>query len=53
MTNIGYLILQTLAAAAGTVGFSLLFGVPVRYFCHCGLIEMCIRDRWIPLTFRL
>ena len=38
MTNIGYLILQTLAAAAGTVGFSLLFGVPVRYFCHCGLI---------------
>ena len=38
MTNIGYLILQTLAAAVGTVGFSLLFGVPVRYFCHCGLI---------------
>ena len=32
------LILQVLAASAGTVGFSLLFGVPVRYYTYCGLI---------------
>ncbi len=32
------LILQVLAAAAGTMGFSLLFGVPARYYPYCGLI---------------
>ncbi len=30
--------LQTLAAAVATVGFSLLFGSPTRYFPYCGLI---------------
>ncbi len=32
------LILQVLAAAVGTVGFSLLFGVPARYYPYCGFI---------------
>lgn len=30
--------LQVLAAFGGTVGFSLLFGVPARYYPYCGLI---------------
>lgn len=29
---------QTLAAAIGTVAFSLLFGVPKKYYLYCGLI---------------
>lgn len=29
---------QTVAAAIGTVAFSLLFGVPRRYYAYCGLI---------------
>ena len=32
------LMLQVLTAAAGTVGFSLLFGVPSNYYPYCGLI---------------
>ena len=32
------MITQTLLAAAGTVAFALLFGVPRRYFPFCGLI---------------
>ena len=32
------LVLQVLAAGAGTVGFSLLFGVPALYYPYCGLI---------------
>lgn len=32
------LILQILAAGAGTIGFSLLFGVPSLYYPYCGLI---------------
>ena len=32
------LILQVLAAAVGTMGFSLLFGVPARYYPYCGTI---------------
>lgn len=32
------LVLQTLAAFGGTVGFSLLFGVPNRYYPYCGMI---------------
>lgn len=31
-------ILTTIAAAVGTVAFSLLFGVPKRYYIPCGLI---------------
>ena len=33
-----HMALQVLAAFGGTVGFSLLFGVPVRYYPYCGLI---------------
>lgn len=29
---------QTLAAAIGTLAFSLLFGVPKKYYLYCGLI---------------
>ncbi len=32
------MISQVLAAMAGTVAFSLLFGVPRRYYPYCGLI---------------
>lgn len=32
------MIAQTLAAAVGTVAFSLLFGVPRRYYPFCGFI---------------
>jgi uncharacterized membrane protein YjjB (DUF3815 family) len=32
------MILQVLAAFGGTIGFSLLFGVPVRYYLYCGFI---------------
>ena len=32
------MITQTLLAAAGTVAFALLFGVPRQYFPFCGLI---------------
>lgn len=32
------LLIQVLAAALGTVGFSLLFGAPARYYPYCGLI---------------
>ena len=32
------ILLQVAAAAAGTVGFSLLFGAPIRYYPFCGLI---------------
>lgn len=32
------LFIKTLAAAVGTVAFSLLFGVPGRYYPFCGLI---------------
>ena len=32
------IILQTLAAAAGTFAFSVLFGVPRRYEFYCGVI---------------
>lgn len=38
MNTVLYLFLQTLAAAAATVGFSLLFGTPSRYYPFCGLI---------------
>lgn len=38
MTELIHLFLQTLAAAAGTVSFSVLFGVPVTYYRHCALI---------------
>ena len=33
-----HLLIQTLAAAVATVGFSLLFGVPARYYPSCALI---------------
>lgn len=33
-----HMITQTLAAAVATVGFSLLFGTPARYYPFCGLI---------------
>lgn len=36
--DLGYLLVQTLAAAIGTVGFSLLFGAPMRYYAYCALI---------------
>ncbi len=32
------MILQMIAAMVGTVAFSLLFGVPRRYYPYCGLI---------------
>ena len=32
------LILEVAAAIGGTVAFSLLFGVPTRYYPYCGLI---------------
>lgn len=32
------MLLQVLAAAVGTIGFSLLFGAPVCYYRYCGLI---------------
>lgn len=32
------LLLYVIMAAGGTIGFSLLFGVPVRYYPYCGLI---------------
>ena len=38
MNSFFYTITQTLAAAVATVGFSLLFGTPVRYYLFCGLI---------------
>lgn len=38
MNSIGYLLLQSAASAIGTVGFSLLFGVPARYYPYCALI---------------
>ena len=33
-----HLLIQTLAAAVATVGFSLLFGVPARYYPSCAMI---------------
>jgi len=36
--DLGYLLLQVMAAAIGTVGFSLLFGAPARYYAYCALI---------------
>ena len=33
-----HLLIQTCAAAMATVGFSLLFGVPLRYYPSCALI---------------
>lgn len=38
MGMLGYLLLQAAASATGTVGFSLLFGVPARYYPYCALI---------------
>ena len=32
------MILQVLAAMVGTIAFSLLFGVPTKYYPYCGLI---------------
>lgn len=32
------MILQTIAAALGTVAFALLFGVPRKYYIQCGVI---------------
>lgn len=32
------ILTQTLAAAVGTLAFSLLFGVPKRFYLHCGFI---------------
>lgn len=32
------MILQMIAAMVGTIAFSLLFGVPTRYYPYCGLI---------------
>lgn len=32
------MIREILAAIIGTIAFALLFGVPKRYFLHCGLI---------------
>ena len=31
-------VISTAAAAAGTVAFALLFGVPRRFFPYCGII---------------
>ncbi len=31
-------ILQTLAAAFGTLGFAVLFGAPVKHYVYCGLV---------------
>lgn len=36
--NFRYLLLQVFAASVGTVGFSLLFGVPFRYYPYGALI---------------
>ena len=33
-----HLLIQTCAAAIATIGFSLLFGVPARYYPSCALI---------------
>lgn len=33
-----HLLIQTISAAIATVGFSLLFGVPARYYPSCALI---------------
>ena len=33
-----HLLIQTWAAALATIGFSLLFGVPARYYPSCALI---------------
>ena len=33
-----HLLIQTLTAAVATVGFSLLFGVPARYYPSCAMI---------------
>lgn len=38
MMNFADLLLHSIVAAGGTVGFSLLFGVPVRYYPYCGAI---------------
>lgn len=32
------MILRILAAGIGTIAFSLLFGVPARYYAYCGVI---------------
>ena len=32
------MIIQMIAAMAGTISFSLLFGVPTKYYPYCGLI---------------
>lgn len=32
------MMIQVLAAVIGTIAFSLLFGVPARYYPYCGLI---------------
>ena len=32
------LLISVVAAIGGTVSFSLLFGVPTRYYPYCGLI---------------
>ena len=32
------ILLQVLAACIGTVAFSVLFGVPKKYYHHCGII---------------
>lgn len=34
------MIVELLSAAVGTMAFSLLFGVPRKYFMHCGCIGM-------------
>lgn len=36
--SLSAMLIQVPAAAIGTVGFSLLFGAPVRYYPYCGLI---------------
>lgn len=35
---IGKLIIELLASALGTIGFSILFGVPKKYYFHCAVI---------------
>ena len=35
------MIVELVSAAVGTMAFSLLFGVPRKYFLHCGFIGMC------------
>ena len=52
-----HLLIQTCAAAMATIGFSLLFGVPARYYPSCALIGgvswlVILMSRWFAVRKR-